>query len=128
MPYPLTVVLISGPIGSGKTALSEELTQRYDAERISTLALISAVVGRHMSRRDLQGVGTSAPFLGGNWITSKLSEIIEAASGAKSVIIDSVRTLEQINDIRAAAAGQWRVIHAHLTAEERLLAARYQLR
>jgi adenylosuccinate synthase len=127
MAHRLAVILLSGPIGSGKSLLSKELARRYDAGCVGTSELIAAASGRQLSRADLQRVGHDVSFQGGAWIAGALDEIVRT-SGRELVVVDCVRTLEQVQLLRSTASGRRRIVHVHLTAQEDELAERYRLR
>lgn len=125
-----TVVLLSGPIGSGKTTLSEKLVLRYAGEHISTSALISKSVGRQLDRTDLQTLGLRPAFQEGSWIADAVAHVLGGGEAREEVVVvDAVRNLDQIAAVRrGSAAGRSRVMHVHLTAEDRQLIARYNSR
>lgn len=122
-----TVVLLSGPIGAGKTVLAERLARRYGGDHVRTSALIAASSSGHPSRIDLQRAGLGAVFQQGEWLAEALSERVTAAASGL-VIIDSVRTLEQVQACRRALTAPHRVVHVHLTAQPGLLAERFTCR
>jgi hypothetical protein len=68
VPYLLTIVLLSGPIASGKTTLARELQVLASAESISTSGLITASLDREPDRGELQTLGQSANFQGSDWL------------------------------------------------------------
>jgi adenylosuccinate synthase len=121
------VVVLSGPIGSGKTALAQELTRRRGGAYVSTSALIASASGQQLSRADLQQVGLSTAFQGGAWIGDAVDEAARS-SYTNLVVVDSVRTTEQVRLLRASAGGQRRIFHVHLTAQENDLAERFRTR
>jgi adenylosuccinate synthase len=128
MVHRLAVILLSGPIGSGKSLLTKELAHRYDAGCVSTSELIAAASGRQLSRADLQRVGLAASFQGGAWIVGAVDEIVRAPGREFLVVVDCVRTLEQVQLFRSTTSGRRRIVHVHLTAQEDELAERYRLR
>jgi adenylate kinase family enzyme len=126
--HALTVVLLSGPIGSGKTLLSEELVRRYMAERISTSGLLSTSAGRRLDRRELQELGLERKFQEGGWIADAVTQVHGRSPTKEVVVVDAVRTIEQVQAVRRMAREAWRTLHVHLTAEARNLADRYRAR
>lgn len=127
MAYSLTLILLSGPIASGKTTLARNLAQDLPAEHISTSGLISAAAGRDLDRSELQRSGHGTGFQGADWISGAVRQIASTSPMGETIIVDAVRTLEQVNELREAAAGIWRILHVHLHGEDRELASRHEL-
>jgi len=129
-PYPsLRVVVLSGPISSGKTALANNLARRYGAEIVKTRDLIRRQLPRVKEERGaLQRAGERLDRAdGGAWVRNALVRFIEAAQGGSTAtglfVVDSVRIAGQVKAIREAYGAT--VHHIHLTAEATELAARY---
>jgi len=125
MAYSLTVVLLSGAIATGKTTLARSLGQMAGVQHVSTSGLLSATAGRELSRSELQQAGTSARLQAGGWISEAVRQAASNAAPADVVVVDAVRTLEQVSDLRTTAAGQWRILHVHLRGNAGDLAARH---
>lgn len=68
MTYERTIILLSGPIGSGKTTLAEYMERRYGVCQISTSGVLSTLTGHLPNRGELQRVGLEERFQGGEWI------------------------------------------------------------
>ena len=96
------------------------------AEHISTSGLMSAMVGRELDRGELQRLGLSVGFQGADWIVDAVRLFARRSSAGKVAVVDAVRTLDQIAELRKAAAGAWRLLHVHLCGEHRELAARHR--
>jgi adenylosuccinate synthase len=128
MAYEKTIILLSGPIGSGKTTLAIHLKRNYAACHVSTAALLSTLTGRELNRRELQQVGLERRFQEGGWIADGLTRSIRDNPTAGLIVVDAVRTVEQVREIRCLASGRWRILHIHLTAEDQQLADRYNTR
>jgi adenylosuccinate synthase len=126
--YTKTIILLSGPIGSGKTTLAAHMERHYAACHISTSEILSESVGRSLDRRELQQVGLEGRFQGGEWIANAVTRSIFDHPEAKVVVVDAVRTVEQVRAIRNLTAGRWRILHVHLTADSQQLAERYDSR
>lgn len=128
MAYSFTLVLLSGPIASGKTTLARDLALQIPAEHISTSGLISATAGRDLDRSELQRRGLGATFQGASWIIDAVRQITSSLPDGRAVVVDAVRTLEQVAELRKAGAGRWRILHVHLRGEDSQLAARHEAR
>ena len=124
MSHRVTVILLSGPIGAGKTALAEGLTHRYGGGHIHTSELIAASSKPAQGRRELQRTGQSAQFQQGEWLVRAVNEQIPASSHGP-VVVDSVRTLEQVHACRHSLDGAYRIVHVHLMAQVAVLAERF---
>lgn len=126
MPYLLTVVLLSGPIASGKTTLARELRQFVSAEDISTSGLIAASLDREPDRGELRALGQNANFQGSDWLVRAVRQAGDRSPERRIIVVDAIRTLEQLVGLRKAAAGTWRILHAHLAGDAKLLARRHE--
>jgi adenylosuccinate synthase len=123
--YSLALILISGPIASGKSTLARHLGQLVSGEHVSTSGLISATADRELGRSELQRLGLSSSLQGADWITSAVRQIADRAPARTVIVVDAVRTLGQVKELRKAAAGTWRVLHVHLSGEGAEFAARH---
>jgi adenylosuccinate synthase len=123
----LTIVLLSGPISAGKSVLAENLVRRCGAEHIRTSALIAAAASRPLDRVDLQGTGLAPEFHEGEWLV-QATEDRAAASNSGLIVVDAVRTLEQVGTCRRALSVSARVVHIHLTGQAELLSERFASR
>ena len=75
----LRIVVLSGPIGAGKSALAERLIERYGARIIKTRDLIRAQLPHVKEERAaLQRAGEKLDRAdGGNWVKNALVRFIE---------------------------------------------------
>ncbi len=128
MTYEKTIILLSGPIGSGKTTLAMHMKKDYAACHVSTAGILSALAGRDLSRGELQQVGLERRFQGGEWIADEVIRSARDHPVAEVIVVDAVRTVEQVHKIRDLAVGKWRILHVHLTADNQHLAKRYNAR
>ncbi len=87
--------------------------------------MISATAGRELGRSELQQLGLSSSLQGADWITSAVRQIADRAPARIVIVVDAVRTLGQVRELRKAAAGTWRVLHVHLSGEGAEFAARH---
>tara|TARA_R110001606_G_scaffold344742_1_gene493503 strand:- start:3577 stop:5208 length:1632 start_codon:yes stop_codon:yes gene_type:complete len=131
-PSALRIVLLSGPIGSGKSALVRQLEERYRAKTIKTRELILKKSPRTKPERAaLQKAGQKLDGKdGGAWVGEALQRTIETHSGGQTprglYVIDAVRIRGQIDAIRKAYGTD--VHHIHLTAPKEELERRYRER
>lgn len=125
----LRIVLVSGPICSGKSALTNHLKNRYDARIIKTRELILKAKPRTKpERRPLQLAGQKLDNAdGGAWVGNALSEVLESRTSGPTpaglYVVDSVRIPGQIEAIRKAYGAD--VHHIHLTAKDEELKRRF---
>ncbi len=128
----LRIVLVSGPICSGKTAITKHLKDRYDAQIIKTRDLILEAKPRTKPvRRSLQLAGQALDNAdGGAWVGQALAEVLEGRKKGSTptglYVVDSVRISGQIDAIRKAYGAE--VHHIHLTAKEEELKRRFDAR
>jgi len=128
----LRIVLISGPICSGKSALVRLLKDRHGAKIIETRELILKKAPRtKRERKALQLAGQRLDNAdGGAWVGEALRRAIDAYATSQTpkglYVVDSVRILGQINAIRRAYGAE--VHHIHLTATDEELRKRYEAR
>ena len=116
------VVLLSGPIASGKTTLAQLLVDRLGFCIVSTRALLLRYQGE--DRRSLQAAGASLDdSAGGRWVRDGLVRWQRRCSAEVSFVVDSVRTIDQIRWVREAFGEA--VMHVHLIADVEVLADRY---
>lgn len=127
MTYSLTVLLLSGAIAGGKTTLARNLSSACSARHISTSRLLGLLSGTDtLERSELQDIGLASGYQEGQWIIDAITQAAADRTRHGPVVVDAVRTLRQIADIRRAAAGDWRIVHVHLTGDPRQLAGRYR--
>ena len=128
----LRIVLLSGPICSGKTSLGLQLQERHDAKIIKTKDLILKMSPRtRPERRKLQRAGQRLDNAdGGAWVATALQRTIDTATRGATpeglFVVDSVRIAGQIDAVRRAYGSE--VHHIHLTATAEELRARYKKR
>lgn len=127
---PRTVVVLSGPVGSGKTTLAERLAERYDLVHFKTHDFLTELQpGVEQERRTLQEFGEKLDRqTGGDWVRDRLQKAIQSRQlpDDVTIILDSVRIPGQVESLRAAYGRS--VLHIHLTAPDRVLESRYRSR
>jgi len=126
------LLLLSGPIAVGKTAVRDELVANHRFDYVRTgryLAEMAHKKSLTVSRTTLQDLGDkldeATDF---RWL---LDDVIAPALNEKANverwIVDAVRKPEQVRHIRQMAGGPV-VLHIHLTAPEAELERRYEAR
>ncbi len=125
MEYALTVVVLSGPIASGKTTLASNLVPLGSAEHISTSGLIAASTGRDLGHGELQAISLNDKFQDADWIVGAVRQATDGSPTGSVVVVDAIRTLDQLAGLRKAAAGIWRILHVHLDGDGGQLANRH---
>lgn len=129
---PMQIVVLSGKISSGKTALAEGLCTRFGFRRLKTNKVLKELALKKLKgelrneRRAMQSFGEKLDQeTNGKWVLTALERLIRADSNP-SVVVDSARILKQIRAVRQAYG--FPVVHIHLTADKRVLAHRYMER
>jgi adenylosuccinate synthase len=121
------IVVLSGPIASGKTSLGDLLVNNHDFIRLKTRELIAAHTQVAAERGLLQSAGDNLDqATGGKWVAEALGQKMSTLPNDIDVLVDSARIEPQIAAIRERFGA--RVVHVHLTAPPEELARRYALR
>ena len=123
------IILLSGPVSSGKSTLASGLASRYDMAICKTADLLHRKVSTSLAgnRKALQAEGERLDRrTGGTWVLDALSLFLREIPETRAVIVDSVRIAGQIQVIREAFGPI--VTHVHLTAPEDELGKRYAKR
>ncbi len=120
------IIAISGPVAVGKSALAGELVARFNAHKISTRAFIVAA-GTREERFDLIEAGKKLDIdTEGAWVRDGVLDYIKLHGAHAILLIDSVRTREQIEHLRAEFGDKF--VHVHVTAPYDIVKARYEKR
>ena len=123
------IILLSGPVASGKTALAGNLADQFGVKVLRTRDwLKSELENRGLGgRADLQREGERLDQeTNGTWVLKGLDRDLRASGTSESVVVDSVRIGKQIDAIRAAYGAA--VTHIHMTAPGPVLSQRYEKR
>jgi adenylosuccinate synthase len=111
------IILLSGPISSGKSTLAKGLAERYGMSILKTSVILERKVRSDLrqDRKVLQAQGERLDRkTRGRWVLEELREWSNQIKTDSDVIVDSIRIAEQIQAIREAYGPI--VIHIHLTA------------
>ncbi|MBX3419807.1 MAG: adenylosuccinate synthetase [Pirellulaceae bacterium] len=122
------IVLLSGPVASGKSSLAASLVDEFDAVLVKTWQLLTHIdpkVAR--DRESLQELGEKLDReTNGEWIAQALGKKALEEKNDAILVVDSVRIQEQIDHVRRGF-GQI-VFHVHLDADYADLVTRYSKR
>ena len=121
------IIVLSGPVASGKTTLGDTLVERYGFELQKTRDLIQVLQKTRLERTALQrGGDTLDRKTKGRWVADALGRKLLDLPTNATIVVDSVRIQAQVAAIRRAFGRH--VTHVHLTAPHRELAHRYRRR
>lgn len=124
---PHKIILISGPVCSGKTRLANNLRKKFDAHVIRTRDILAK--SGSIKRDDRLALQVEGERLDkkteGRWVLEKLSQVASTAEEDLTFVVDSVKITEQISHIRSAYRS---VTHIHLSASLEELERRYKRR
>lgn len=120
------LVVVSGPVAGGKSALARRLCQRFAGVRFSTRELVEEITGdKGQTRKELQEAGRKLDVeTDGEWVAEHLGRRIFETE-APLIVIDAVRVPEQVDALRRAGH---RLTHVHITASPEARARRYEER
>src|SRR3990170_2475399 len=122
------LIVMSGQVSSGKSTLAEGLSKRFGFEVLRTKDWLKRRLRAKgtPSRKDLQTMGDRLDIrTGGKWVVQELTKNLPALA-SETVILDSTRTKEQVEELRAAFGPI--VTHIHLTAPRDELELRFKKR
>lgn len=121
------ILILTGPIASGKSELTAALEQRFGFYTLKTNELLKDLAAQQFeqTRGSLQAFGEALDTrTKGAWVRDGLTNLIDTLPAESMVVVDSARIAGQIDFIRAAFG--LRVLHAHLTAPPDVLERRFK--
>jgi len=124
------IVLLSGPIGVGKSTLTESLQRIYQARIVKTRELLDLEARLRLvqlnTREEYQAFGDNLDREdGGRWVADALAEVLKKET-SNLIVVDAVRIQDQIRAVRERYG--YAVFHLHLTANEADLKNRFENR
>jgi adenylosuccinate synthase len=122
------IVLISGPVSSGKSKLAQLLSEKFGAQVLKTRVIIEESAGlSNPGRLALQNAGDGLDASTDHrWVADALSRFAVDRADDALIVVDAVRTAKQIDHIRHNFGTP--ITHIHVTASPETLADRYAKR
>lgn len=123
------VVVLSGPMGAGKSTLAEGLQRRHGARIVHSRQLLQARVGADgLGRLELQQRGEALDEqTQGRWLAEDLRELLRRPEDRPELlVVDAIRIEAQALALHRVLGS--RVVHVHLSAADETLAERYARR
>jgi adenylosuccinate synthase len=122
------IVLLSGPVSSGKSTLAQLLSRQFGFVVVKTWELLKEhAPDTSMERAALQELGEKLDRdTGGGWVLEALARRVAALGDDAKVVVDAVRIAGQIDAVRKGYGP--RVAHVHLAAGVPELEKRYKHR
>lgn len=125
------LIVVSGPISSGKSMLAKHLVKAHGAFCFRTKDwILQRRPKTPMTRLALQAAGEALDLATkGRWVMESLARELQTGSGKfvnSVIVVDSVRIPQQVEAIRGAYGGL--VVHIHVTASSDELRRRYRNR
>ncbi|WP_247804126.1 adenylosuccinate synthetase [Bradyrhizobium sp. 191] len=118
------IIVISGPVAVGKSALADELLQRFSSHRISTRQLLIDT-GCPNERDALIEAGKRLDAeTEGRWVRDGIARYVAEHERKDVILVDAVRTAPQIAHLRETY--RERLVHAHVTAPFEVIKKRYE--
>ena len=121
------ILVMSGPIGAGKSEFSAALERDLGAVRVSTRRYILDVTRCENERRSLQEAGDRLDVeTEGQWVADAVGKAMSEGFSADIALLDSARIAPQLAALRQKFGEA--VFHVHLTADRGELERRYKMR
>lgn len=119
----MKLIVLSGPIGVGKTSFRDALERIFKAQRISTREWILIKKNCANDRGSLQRAGDELDSeTGGEWVADAVETVMPVAGDA-ILLLDAARIRGQVEALRRRFPGA--VFHVHLSADCDILERRY---
>ena len=117
------VIVVSGPIGAGKSAFIREFQSLFGGERLSTRKIIIDQTGAANERKALQEAGDLLDKqTDGIWVANA-AEAAQPLISESFLLVDAIRIEKQRSHLRARFADK--LFHIHLFASDEILEKRY---
>lgn len=122
------IILLTGPICAGKSTVAKRLATEHNIVHIETRQYLNRKKeGIAQERGAMQEFGEKLDRkTRGGWVRDELQKDLDKLDPAQSVVVDSIRALNQIHRIRESYGNE--VVQLHLEAAESSLEARYSQR
>lgn len=125
------LLLLSGPSAVGKSLLSNFLTEHHHFSRVTTSGYLRTIAesrSKLVSKAALQELGDDLDSQTNfGWVVDLVARpTFERFPAVSRWLVDSVRKCQQVAAFRTSFGTC--VFHAHLTAPEEMLRARYECR
>ncbi len=124
------VILVSGRICTGKSALAESLKNEFAFHVLRTSSILSEIAlerGFGRDRLSLQALGDRLDAeTGHRWVFDAYEQFSKKCAPHERVVIDSIRTAEQLDHFRTSRGLD--VVHIHLYAPMTVLRQRFDNR
>ena len=122
------LLVLSGPIASGKSTLAKKLERHHQAMYVTTRdPLNRAAQPPNPGRQELQDAGTHLDqSTNGTWVLTHLQQMAVTAPHTPLIVLDCIRNTTQLGPITQ----HWPAptLHVHLTATPGILTQRYTQR
>src|ERR1700752_1210555 len=120
------IVIVTGPVCSGKSSLSRRLRDCFGWDWFRTKDALILRGGKRLrpERRTLQEFGEELDRSNIMWLVEDLDDFAGSPQDPRTIVLDSPRNLNQIKIIRHKFGVD--VLHVHLLASRKVLERRYE--
>jgi adenylosuccinate synthase len=120
------VIAISGPVAVGKSVLADQFIERFRAYRLSTRQLLIDKDVENERGALIEAGKRLDRETDGAWVRDGVLPYIEREKESQVILIDSVRTEQQVRHLRETLGDSF--IHMHVTAPIQVAQERYEKR